>query len=512
MYYLGARQAMHGERPMRDFADAGLQGAWPALTYELSALAMRVGGETLLPEALYTVGAVALAAALLFRAAAAVTGPIPALIAAVLTLLASTKLYAYHKVLVFAVAVTLLLRYARRPTARAAALLAAWSAVAFLFRHDYLVYLAPPVGVLIVARQIRARGDMLRHLLVYAAVTTVLLLGPLYSIARYVGVGEYLRTNLALTANESRRTDLEWPEFHATGDGVGAFFADEQNAAAWLYYLCLAIPPVAAVVLIRRPIVPGLDVTAARAFLLSLVLLAALLDKFLLRGNLPGRLGDLGAPIAVLAAWLATGARGARVPIRLVASGAVGLLLIVTTMSVSTVGNAWQELDTTGFRDSLQKIGRRLGVVTTELRALPPLPAGPAAFGGTNVVDFLRACTRPSDRVLVVADSPEVAALAARAFAAGQPTFRPGFYTRPEDQALMLRRLSGQPVPVVLTEVEEYDENFVPGFPQIAAHVAAFYQPVGELPSVTGGPMRVWARRDRVPAGRYAATSLPCFR
>src|SRR5262245_6735845 len=151
IYYIGAQHIALGERPLRDFADGGLQGAWPALTYELPALAQRLGGATLLSEAILTVSAVALALALLFRSANAVAGPMPAVVVTLLSLFAGTKLYGYTKVLVFAVAVTLLLRYARQPTTGRAALLAAWSAVAFLFRHDYLVYLAPAVALLMVA-------------------------------------------------------------------------------------------------------------------------------------------------------------------------------------------------------------------------------------------------------------------------------------------------------------------------------------------------------------------------
>jgi hypothetical protein len=58
IYFLGSTDVLRGERPLRDFVDAGLQGAWPALTYELPALAMRLGGESLRSEALLCVGAI----------------------------------------------------------------------------------------------------------------------------------------------------------------------------------------------------------------------------------------------------------------------------------------------------------------------------------------------------------------------------------------------------------------------------------------------------------------------
>ena len=42
---------LQGQQPLRDFVDAELRGAWPALTYQSSAWAQEIGGRTLLPEA-----------------------------------------------------------------------------------------------------------------------------------------------------------------------------------------------------------------------------------------------------------------------------------------------------------------------------------------------------------------------------------------------------------------------------------------------------------------------------
>ena len=244
---------------------------------------------------------------------------------------------------------------------------------------------------------------------------------------------------------------------------------------------------------------------------MSLALLALLLNRFLLRGNLQARFGDLGAPIAVLAAWLATAQWNTTVAIKIVYRTAVAVVGLIVALSVFTIGGVWRELDTTGLRDSLGKIDRRFRAAAAELRALPPGPfSEPSAMPNTS--DYLRACTLPDDRALVLSDSPEVTALAGRAFAAGQPVFRPGFYTLPADQALMLTRLGGQSVPVVLTDGEEdYRDNIGVGFPDVYRHVEATYRFAGELPSLTGPPMRVLVRRDRVPTGAYRETGLPCF-
>ena len=131
IFFLGSTSVARGERPLRDFVDAGLQGAWPALTYELSALAQRLGGESLLSEAILCVGAVALSAALLFRAAASVAGIWASAVVTLLSVATSTRLYGYHKVLVSSVAVALLLRYARAPSIGNLCLMAVWSAAAF---------------------------------------------------------------------------------------------------------------------------------------------------------------------------------------------------------------------------------------------------------------------------------------------------------------------------------------------------------------------------------------------
>ena len=54
LHFVHAKQVEAGEQPLRDFLDAGLQGARPSLTYELSAAAQRYLGDNLRSEALLT--------------------------------------------------------------------------------------------------------------------------------------------------------------------------------------------------------------------------------------------------------------------------------------------------------------------------------------------------------------------------------------------------------------------------------------------------------------------------
>jgi hypothetical protein len=103
--------------------------------------------------------------------------------------------------------------------------------------------------------------------------------------------------------------------------------------------------------------------------------------------------------------------------------------------------------------------------------------------------------------------------MANRAFAAGQPTFRPGFYATLADQRRMLERLGRQSVPVVVTEAEDtYLEDLAPEFPMVHEYLMASYMTAGELPGVHGNSMRLLVARDRVATRTYSTTGLPCFR
>ena len=509
IYYLGSTAVAHGERPLRDFADAGVMGAWPALTYELPALAQRLVGETLLTEALYTVGLLAFALAVAAATAGGIAGRVGAFVAVTATLFASTKLYGYSKVLAFAVAAALFVRFVRQPSRARAAQIGAWAAVAFLFRHDYLVYLVVPVIILMIVGTPGWR-DAIDRLAVCALTVVSLLALPIYSIHHYVGLGSYVETARALVAQEAERTTFHWPQFGPVPGGLRAFLSEESNAIAFLYDLSVVIPIVALLALIGSPRAKGLDARQTRAVIASLAVLALTLDRFFLRNNLGARFGDLGAPVAILAAWLPWRfAEGPPLRRGLVWTISV-LVLVLTLQALDTTGSVWRELDTTGLSDSVKKIGRRVAAVSRDLRAWPPSGVVPLD-AEPNVVEYVRLCTAPTDRVLVVADSPEILALAGRAFAGGQPTFRPGFYRLERDQRETLERLRHESVPVVvLGDAGSYNTHFVPQFNLIHEYVMATYERAGELPAPAGPPVQVFTRRGHHVAPRYRTTDLPC--
>lgn len=511
LYYLRARAVANGEQPMRDFFDAGLQGAWPALSYELPGLFQRWGGQTLLADAVLSVGAIALTVAIVFRLAARLTSVWPALTVSLLTLFVGAKLYAYPKLLTFAIAAVLLERYIRRPSAGRVAMLGLWSAVAFLFRHDFLVYLAPAAAAAI-AFGSGAWPVPATRLAQYALVVAVLLAGPLYSIQRYAGLVPYVQTGLTISQREAERTGIGWPQFVRT-EGRLSFFGNEQNAAGWLYYLCMAVPAAVLLQTLSRMRSSVPDSWRRRTYVVALVVAAAMLNWFFLRGNLPARFGDLGAPLAILGAVLLAGPRQRGAMGRLAVHVAAAAVLIPTVMAVDTIGSVRRELVTTGFTEGPVKLVEKAYAVVTELRALPPPAIGDPLAATPEMTEYLRACTAPEDRILMIASAPSIVAMASRSFAGGQPTFTPGFYTSEADQRLVLARLSTQSVPVVVTALEStYLEDLAPEFPLIDEYVTRMYEPAGTLPARGRDPMRVLVRRDAASVRQYGATGLPCFR
>jgi hypothetical protein len=133
-----ARQLLHGEYPVRDFFDPGRP-----LTVGVSAVGLALSHDTLLGEAVLTMGAIAIGVMLVYWLAQRHTGSVLwGYWAAACMLAIEPRLYNYPKVLVSMVAAWLISRYLDAPTAARAACLGAWGGLGFLFRHDLGVYLA----------------------------------------------------------------------------------------------------------------------------------------------------------------------------------------------------------------------------------------------------------------------------------------------------------------------------------------------------------------------------------
>ena len=207
-YMVRGRQILAGELPVRDFADPGL-----FLMSAASGLAQQFGGYSLRSEALLTVGALSVAAALTYLLAVSLTGSRVAAAAAVLLQIAlEPRLYSYPKLLLYSAGVLLAWRYVRNPKARSALGLGLFVGLAGLFRHDHAVYLAG-FAVLTVLMVHRRNPFRAAEGLGAGAIGFALIAVPFLAyVQRHQGVVEYFQAGVAFSRRDAARTSFRLPQ------------------------------------------------------------------------------------------------------------------------------------------------------------------------------------------------------------------------------------------------------------------------------------------------------------
>jgi hypothetical protein len=322
------------------------------------------------------------------------------------------------------------------------------------------------------------------------------------------------------------------------------------NANLWLYYTFLLLPAICLVVLVlrrgwRRPrceLMPG-EVPKV----LAAVTLCAVADRILVTLPTHGRLSDVGAPMAVLGAWLlgqlasrpcrqdrsvegpgqqdprhlSKPERRATVLNRFSAlSGyaAVGLILAVTWLSITTSSEAGLLLEKTDLRtvvtrplDVGEKLARTIGRLTTQ----PPIDdwAPPDSTALRAATRYVRACTQPGDRILLTWFDPRVAFYSQRAFAGGVIFFHHDHFSSPEEQERIIAKLETQSVPIVITDAQLHESRVKHLQPLIYTYLAAHYRRAHQsgLGERDGDQFRILVDRSRTPTSTYGEFSLPCY-
>jgi len=511
-----AKQVEAGAQPLRDFAGLGLQGAWPSLTYEASATAQRWLGDSLRSEVVLSIAGVAAAAAITFVAAALVANTTWALLATLLSVIVAPALYNYPKVLMFALGCLTIVLYARRPGVPAIAGGAVVTAVAFLFRHDYSVYVG--LGLLAVCAAAR-HPDARRHASIFVGLTALLLAPSLVYVQYYAGIVDYLRDGLELSAREADRTNLAaWPRFDFTpvpgrGLTLRRFFEFDPNSVAWLYYLARLLP-LAALVALKPDSDPGRR--AARAAMLAVAVMFVFAAPFLIRGNVAARLGDVGPMLAVLLAACAhtvtrrpsAGWQWWQIP----ATVLVLAVAIGSALSARTVGDLDNQLRVAGLSQSSAETRRRTREVWMQLTDLPSGALrgsdGPASL---TLARYLNRCTAPDDRVALLTYHPEILPFAGRLFAAGRLSVIPGYVLGPRQQEALVAQWRRERVPIALVEYEEFTDPASPAAPLVRDYLLEHYRRAARV-ETEAAPLTVFVGRDRAVVSVDPAQGLPCLR
>src|SRR5437870_4023594 len=159
-----ALQVLDGDWPVRDFEDPGFP-----LSYLVSTAVAAVFGPSLFVNVLLCILLLAVTSALTYLLAVRATGSITAgAVAAAFTVAIYPRLYNATKVIVPVVAIWLAWRYVDAPRRRTLVALAAWTAIAFLLRHDYLLYVALGNAVLLALCHASAPRYATQQLAIYA--------------------------------------------------------------------------------------------------------------------------------------------------------------------------------------------------------------------------------------------------------------------------------------------------------------------------------------------------------
>ena len=157
----------------------------------------------------------------------------------------------------------------------------------------------------------------------------------------------------------------------------------------------------------------------------------------------------------------------------------------------------------TEWRSSISLI-RRNGNLLTRLATATASPPSTALLPKprlTGLVEYLRRCTRPEDRVFAAWFVPELYFFTGRAFSGGMVETFGDHWSEPDHQRRIVEKMKTESVPIVL--VREGDESFRRGYPVVAEYLSARYQAVGSsaFGAVDGGNYTVFTRTDRVPSG-----------
>jgi hypothetical protein len=528
-YLVRGWQILFGDLPVRDFVDHG------APLYFYTAAAVQLFERGTLSELTFSVTTLSITAALTFLLSTRASGSIVCgVLATTVQVLLEPRLYNYPKLLVYAVAIPCLWRFADRPGAGPRFAVALATAIGFLFRHDHGPFVAAAFAVLLVCLTELPWQRRVRHALLFGATTLALLSPYLLFVEVNGGVARYFREASAWAARDRDRAPIVWPGlFDQTSTQASSAAASSaipgvqvvgDNLVAWMYYLELALPVVAlgALAMSRDGFRPGWHRAIPK--LASVAVLGAVLNAGFLRHPLEARLADPFVPHAILLAWLWAAALRAMKPgsirPRLERWAApVRAALVVAALASAFI--PWvglgrtlpARLERTYLSNGPTEAFERADRMRSQLRAEWELASWEHREDRPDLIGlslYLNACTEPDDRIFIQPYAPQVLAIARRGFAGGHADLRPGFFSTTEAQQLIVERLRRQRPPVVLLEVGESYDGFRSSFPLVTAYFDEQYVRRGTWMFDQRFGIQLFIRRDAKPMATYASLGWPC--
>ena len=482
MHLAWAQQVLFGQVPGRDFVDPGMP-----LMYSLSALVQLIFPGPF-SEGVLTCALLAIAAAATLLVTTDLTGSLAVGIAATLCEIAlEPRLYSYPKILVPAVALLLFRRYVRTPSGGRLVLLAAWTATAVLLRHDLGIYVAAGIGAGLIANGRREGRRLIPVLAQYAIAVVIIMLPYVIFVQWSEGLLEHLHGAVEFAKGEAHQRFVAPPPFPFWSNPNGFASWGQPDAAVFLFYAAhlIAIWCVALLATSRAAISEQKPVAAAGVAMLLLYLLVVL------RHPIDSRLPDIGAVMAIMAAWaFAESLRRGRT-----AAIAAAITAFTVLVNVWILGDVGSRITDTRVAEGPGAIGRTIASTRDAGTTWPWerfWPAGELP----RAVQYLNACTKPDEAVLLTWAAPEYYFFARRRFGAGHALFLPpDAFTTAADQQRMLMQIRRERIPVVLVN-ETRREEFARAYPEIDRYIRSEYVPVGSYEIRDGSMITVATGRD----------------
>jgi hypothetical protein len=464
-----AQQVLFGDWPIRNFEDPG-----QPLFYLLTSALATVFGHVLATNVVLCITLQAVAASCTYvLARRASNSTAVGVAAAILAIVSSPRLYNTTKVIVPVVAVLLQWRYAEAPRRGRLLTLAAWTAVAFLLRHDYVVYVVASTFVLLAVLHRSRWREGLREAAIYGIAALVFAAPWLLYVQLNEGLIEYASAALRFVQSEGRRTAVGGPQ---------------------PFYYVIALLPISGLALVFW-LRARSDAVVRQAQLASLSVLVLMMNAVFLRDVLIARLPDVIAPTAVLAAAL-IGQVFSRRALRIGGVVTIAAALALVTISLTIAG---YRLPTPAA--VLRQAGRvsdRLVHASAEIQPSPRYPM---------LVSYVSRCTSPAERVFVSGFAPQIAFLAGRPFAAGLPSWIPGYYETPADIRRARARLDRENVSAVV--LLEGADVFEESWPDLAMWFREHRFERHDSTRLDEG-ITVWLAPSDVSSTTDVETDLPC--
>lgn len=513
MHLSWAQQVLLGELPGRDFVDPGMPLAWGASAL-FQAMFRGPFSEIVLSALMFGVTAALTCHVVISLTGSRAAGVLAAFSAAALV----PRLYNYPKLLVPALTMYLLNRYVRKDGWSRVAL-ACGLAAAVLFRHDLGLYACLVTALTVLVAHRSSPATAARELLGVAGATVLVLSPYLLYVGWSEGLIDHVRRGIEFSKGESHQLAYDWPAFPALESRTVPW--SRADATAFLYYFSWLVP-VAGLISLRA--IERRDPAGRFPLGVAATAFLGLYLPIILRYPLDQRLPDIATPLVVVSAMVGCVIARASAhalrrgpgpgPVRRILAGSAATIsagvLLFAAFNAGLLGQLPRELEETRAARGPRGVISKIRSIYQDTSTWPWSKVWPNSGDFPQAVFYVRACTTPTDYVLMTWASPEYYFFGQRKFAAGHSMFLPpDAFTTPRDQEFMLARLRHERPPIALIN-NTLAEAFARAYPLVDGYIRENYVEAATYRHYDDSVIAIATRKDLRATSTFGTEGWPC--